>query len=363
MLGLKCTEWACEDQEVRRALCQWFWDAQLWPEARTLEVIAQISPHWSSQRASDPEQQTEEILEIGSLDVLREILERGEEWTVDGLLAPNVVTILSGQPGLGKSMLAMSIAFHRAHDAARVFGRISAPKKGVVVYIDGENTIRERAKRAWAFHRHFSPEAAPEFQFIGYPTYGLSQGAMLARLKVLYDGKQIDSIYVDTLQRLLDVDDDNAAAEIDRAMAELEEIARVFECPVMVLAHPAKGSSVTLETAIQAGKTPTDIRDAVRGSSRVVDAATLVLVMVAGTEDGDETFLLHTVKNRIGEQTGDIFAGVISAVILPVEDKTSGRNISAGVLTSLVLKDFEGDGKERGQRRSETFSTPTEGKW
>lgn len=154
-------------------------------------------------------------------------------------LARGEVSILEGDPGLGKSYLAMMVAAKISIGERIPSSKKGQPKvKGTVVYCDIENSAGTVTK--------------PRLEDNGFTNldnyYPIEQGFSIDdedALEELYEHLEElkpSLVIFDTLNTYIGRADAHKASEVTQAMNTFKAIARDFNCSVLVLRHLTKGS-------------------------------------------------------------------------------------------------------------------------
>lgn len=165
-------------------------------------------------------------------------------WLVPQLIPANGVGMIYGDSGSYKSFLALDMALSLAFG---VPGQWNAPPvKNDVLFFAGEGSIATAKKRwpAWMDHnaiefrndhRFFIHDNVPFFSNI--EEWNFIKGD-LAKLQT-----KPSLIVIDTLARLMTGMDENATKDMQLIINFLEELARYYECTVMVIHHTGKDQS------------------------------------------------------------------------------------------------------------------------
>lgn len=181
-------------------------------------------------------------------------------WLIKGVIPDNELLLLFGDPGGGKSFLALDWAIHIA------LGRPWQGRKvrqGAVFYIAGEGhhgLVRRRL--AWETHHNQSLNDAPIY--LSNRAIALLDAVAVKQLIAEIRGLVEESgkpafIVIDTLARSFAGGDENQAADMAKFIAALDEMRAEFECGVLVVHHTGhsdksriRGSSA-LQGAIDTG--------------------------------------------------------------------------------------------------------------
>lgn len=181
-------------------------------------------------------------------------------WLIKGVIPDNELLLLFGDPGGGKSFLALDWAIHVALGLPWLGRKVC---QGAVFYIAGEGhhgLVRRRL--AWEKQHNQSLSEAP-FYLSNRAIPLLDAAAvkeLIAEIRVLIkeSGKPA-LIVIDTLARSFAGGDENQAADMAKFIAALDEMRAEFECGVLVVHHTGhadksriRGSSA-LQGAIDTG--------------------------------------------------------------------------------------------------------------
>lgn len=236
-------------------------------------------------RKSDEEESEDEKKPKGifAFTPMSEIVEEEIDWVWYPYLARRQVSILEGDPGLGKSYLAQMVS-----GALCTGKKLPCPKKGLgktrgaVVYCDLENTASSVTK--------------PRLRWNGFDNLGnffqVDEGfsiededAMDEFYEHLEEIKPV-AIFFDTLNTYIGKADTHNAAEVTQAMNTFVELANHFNCAVVVLRHLTKGSGAAMY----------------RGQGSIGFAGKARVVMSVGVDPNDtETRAMAVTKNNLAK--------------------------------------------------------------
>lgn len=215
---------------------------------------------------------------------LAETEEENLDWLWYPYLARGQLTIIEGDPGLGKSYLAQVIAGHvmdgRMLPSARKKIKL-APSK--VIYFDLENSAGSVTKKRikWnGFERHdnFYQEERP-FSIDDVDTME-AIGERLGKLKPAI-------VFFDTLNTYIGKADAFKGHEVQQAMLGFRALAQQFNCSVVLVRHLTKGSRD--QQLLYRGQ----------GSMAIIGMARLA-IQVGRMPDDDETKVFGMIKNNFG---------------------------------------------------------------
>lgn len=196
------------------------------------------------------------------------------EWLVDGMMPRHGFNVLYGQPGQGKSFIAMDMALHIAQ-GRDWWGK--PVRAGQVIYVaaEGYYSLAERV-RAWCEYWNCEPPenciVIPEAINLLSGKQGVEKfllecvGALKGPEPVL-DGwgeptgdviepLPLELIVIDTLSRCMLGADENSAQDVGKAVAWLDAMrdpANELNASVLVVHHAGKGSAMERGSSVLRG--------------------------------------------------------------------------------------------------------------
>jgi|GEM_PF-1542760 len=200
-----------------------------------------------TQSAPVTQQHEDEKPDIFLTKSLADVEEEQINWIWYPYLARSELTILEGDPGLGKSYLAQMVG------AAIVDGRklpvvkAHKPHKGKVVYFDMENSAGTVTKRRLTDNkcknlRDYYQEEQP---------FMIDDEDALDAVYDALERVKPSLVVFDTINTYIGKADTYKAAETQQALGEFLQIAKRFDCSVVVLRHLTKS---TKEKALYRGQ-------------------------------------------------------------------------------------------------------------
>lgn len=160
-----------------------------------------------------------------------------ENWLIKGYVALDSLTVAFGDPGCGKSFLAIDMACHVA--TGRPW-RGQPVKQGLVLYIAGEgkNGLSKRFK-AWFEHHGEKPRnirvcTAP-IQLVD--AEGIA--ALVAEIRSMPEAPAL--IVIDTLNRNFGPGDENSTADMTKAVAGLDAMRTATGAAILGIHHTGHG--------------------------------------------------------------------------------------------------------------------------
>ena len=238
------------------------------------------------------------------------------EWLIDGLIPDKSLSMMYGEPGCGKTFVALDMALSIAHEAQ---WQLQGTMGGQVVYVAGEGVggLKKRIS-AWHIHRKLSPRAP----FIVVPAS--------VDLMDIYNTQDLHTtiraaskgpvrlVIFDTLARSM-TGDENSSQDIGQAVRAMDQVRESFDCAVMAIHHSGKDSS----------------RGA-RGSSAILGAVDASMRI----ERVGETISLTVEKQKDAEMMAPLWMNSVAVDI-------SGDALGLDIETSLVLERSEQGPKEK----------------
>jgi hypothetical protein len=159
------------------------------------------------------------------------------EWTIDGVIPQNSFSVMYGEPGAGKSFLALDMALSVAHNQSW-HGR--AVWGGAVLYIAGEGVggLGKRIKAWQAYHGVLCD--APLFVL---PTaVRMREDDEVEKLMRTIDGLGVDfsCVFIDTVARALLGGDENSATDMGMFVNACDAVKNHTKAAVVGIHHSGK---------------------------------------------------------------------------------------------------------------------------
>jgi KaiC/GvpD/RAD55 family RecA-like ATPase len=161
-------------------------------------------------------------------------------WLIDGVLPGHAFCVLYGEPGSGKTLVALSIALSVAADhywcGKRTVG-------GMVLYVAAEGLYGLKL-RVEAYQKKHDLRAE-NIRYLGEAFSLLNSEhveTLLAKLQT--EGIQPDLIVLDTLARLMVGADENSAKEMGQAIAGIDRLRQETLATVLVIHHTRKTGGI-----------------------------------------------------------------------------------------------------------------------
>jgi DNA-binding transcriptional ArsR family regulator/KaiC/GvpD/RAD55 family RecA-like ATPase len=160
------------------------------------------------------------------------------EWLIEGLIVEDSLTVLWGQPGMGKTFLALDWALCIASDT-RWASRPVSQGSVVYVYSEGNAGLRRRLE-AWMSAHRAGSDMLP-IRFVMEPVPLASEEAVEALVsKIVHDGLDPSLVIFDTLARCAESLDENSSKDMGRLISSVDQIRRALGCSALLVHHPTK---------------------------------------------------------------------------------------------------------------------------
>ena len=286
---------------------------QLIAKVKAAQVIAEQLPD-----PGEIEVENRETFQTMSIDSLMSM--PPVKWLVDGLLTRFGFSVMYGQPGCGKTFLALDIALSVA--IGRDFhGRPT--DQGDVLYIAGEGVggLGKRIK-VWVEYRG-SGVNSKEIPFDVLPTaVNMTSPADTEKLIATIEekeeqrGSKFSLIVIDTVARALLGADENSATDVGKFVKACDILREAIGCAVIGIHHQGKdgakgmrGSSALLgavDTSIQVKKSGSILTVVTQKQKDAEPAEDLFYEMMsaeAGTIGGETSVYLQPTDQRPEQQT------------------------------------------------------------
>lgn len=158
-------------------------------------------------------------------------------WLIEGVLPDKGLTTLFGPSGCGKTFLALDMAL--AVSAGLDWHGMRA-KGGPVVYVAGEG-VHGVGQRKDAWKSYHEVESLPSFHTLALPVNLRDGREVAAFIQAVRDsGAKPALIVFDTLARCMPGGEENSAKDMGELTANVESIAREFDCAAIVVHHTGK---------------------------------------------------------------------------------------------------------------------------
>lgn len=192
-------------------------------------------------------------------------------WIIKDTIPDNSSIIMFGQPGCGKTFIALDIALHVANDMN--WQGQTLEKQGAVVYMVAEG-LYGIGKRCEAWHTYHNIGITQQFYTVPFHTVTLWKDETIQELKKTLDTIaktcRISLIIIDTLSRAMSGLEENSSKDAMVFLQQMEHIKDTFQCSMMFVHHGGKdvtrgmrGSSALLagvDTCVMIGNASNQIK-------------------------------------------------------------------------------------------------------
>ncbi|MGN8064921.1 AAA family ATPase [Ralstonia sp. 22111] len=265
------------------------------------------------------------------------------DWLVEGYVESDSLALVFGEPGHGKSFIALDIACSVA-TGTEWHGHVA--KYGAVFYIAGEggNGLARRFQ-AWSEARGASLANAP--LYVSTRSAALTESASAktvfstVRELAVATGETPALIVVDTLARNFGGGDENSAADMGMFISNLDLLRRSWQATVLIVHHSGKD-------ARRGARGSTALRGAVDAEFEVTKGQDDVIRLLASKmKEADMpsplAFRLRTVEFQDSEGNPITGAAPVLADAMPASKGGRGKH---QVEMLRVLKQMEGEGAQ-----------------
>lgn len=279
------------------------------------------------------------------------------KWHVDGLIPGNTVTILGGDGGTGKSLLALQLAVSTVTGTRWVNRGVDQPGKALVLSAEDDNDELHRrladickshdvplAKLGKLLVRSMAGEDAL-LAVLDRKTNALKPTALYAEICNTMDRERPKLVIFDTLADL------HAGNENDRAhgrqfIGMLRHLAIEYDCAVVLLAHPSL-------TGLNTG---TGTSGSTAWSNSVRSRLYLRRVKDDGYEADPDARILETMKANYGRTGEEIGLTWMGGVFLPDAPTREERNSKAERVFLSLLAELAKQGRKVSPKASSMYA-------
>lgn len=283
-IGFKCQHNGCADKR--------------WEHVRALvdgarETRQRLNGHAKSQPTTTQENVPHAIITCAA-DVTPEPI----RWLWPGRIAIGKLSIIAGDPGLGKSMVTIAVAAHVTRGTPWPVD-LAPCLTGDVLMLSAEDdladTIRPRLDAAGADVRrvHVLTAVRDRDRDTGEPTErGVSLRRDVARLATVLDGlPNCRMVVIDPISAYLDGTDSHTNADVRGLLAPLTDLAARYRVAIVAVTHLRKGEGRAIYRAI--------------GSIAFAAAARFVAIVTKDPQDETRRLVLPA-KNNLGPDTAGL---------------------------------------------------------
>lgn len=276
------------------------------------QVIKGLDVVADEREAREKEDETEEDdTDDGQFRLVARSMDKVEEENVDwlwpGYLARGMVSMLEGDPGLGKSYAAMMIA-KGVCDGLKLPGMTTRTKPAKVVYCDLENSAQHVTKKRLAANGLVNTQNYIQVE----SAFALDNEDHIEALYELVEHHRPALLVIDPIGYYTGSGDTHKASEVVQMLAPLIGVAQRFQCAVLVCRHLTKN---TKTSALY------------RGQGSIAFAGGVRIAMTAGYLPGepvDGWRGIVQIKNNIGEMVKGALTFMIESI--PDTDQHKGRS-------------------------------------
>jgi AAA domain len=174
------------------------------------------------------------LLSPDELDALPDVT-----WLISGVLPANSFCVLYGEPGCGKTFVALAMALSIGSGTTWC-GKTAAHGSVLCVAAEGLTGLKLRA-RAYNKKHGLGPAS---IRYTGSAINLLDQSDISALSDALATSDfRPDLIVLDTLARVMPGSDENSAKEMGQAVRAIDELRRDFSASALVIHHTTKNSN------------------------------------------------------------------------------------------------------------------------
>ena len=171
---------------------------------------------------------------------------------IEGLIFENTKVVIYGQPGSGKTFIALDMALSISTEKKFLEKSV---KGGGVLYLSGEGHAGIK-KRIIAWEKHNETKEAERF-YLCPDALDLTNEKVVDELIRQISSKKIAPkvIVVDTLAMYMHDADENSSMEMGAFLRGCEKIKKVFKCTILIVHHSGKsaGSGERGSSALRGG--------------------------------------------------------------------------------------------------------------
>ena len=158
------------------------------------------------------------------------------EWDWRGWYARGDLVLAAGDPGVGKSLVALAVAVTASSGGGELLGEAIAERRAL--FVDLESPEDVAYARLYGFGLRGS---AAGFAYVHRPAYfNLLDAECLARLRASIAATGAGLVVIDSLRRAAPGLDENDSREVSLLLTALRDIAAALGCTILVIHHPRK---------------------------------------------------------------------------------------------------------------------------
>jgi RecA-family ATPase len=175
---------------------------------------------------------------------MSEVQATNVDWLHPGWIPKNALTILEGDPGVGKSYL-MQVISKMTTDGERMPTRrnIPGPKPSNVIYFDAENDMESVTKPRLDDNGIRNPQRFLQTQRL----MALDDPDDMEKLEISIRKHKPVLLVFDTINTYMGAGDTHKASEVQQILSQLAAIARKYNLAVVLIRHLTKGGKDKLQ--------------------------------------------------------------------------------------------------------------------
>lgn len=261
-----------------------------------------------------PTNEAEGMQQIGSVQSLENVTKpKPRSWLVNDVVEREKLTMLVGQPGLYKSILAMDLAFSVASgtnwlepDEGGMSIKIKGLNEGIdemtpfetsqapVLWIDLDQGSDELNRRMWAFMQRYNPPQ-DNFFYSDFPLLNLADGASIDWVVDRVYETRAELLIIDTFRRVFPWGMDENSSGVDQILKACRQITKATGVSILLLHHTNKGA----RSAVQ---------ENIRGSIAIAGGLDRAFLLEDTDEDAEDSDIIECVCIKRRGPSVDKFA-------------------------------------------------------
>ncbi|MGB1527463.1 MAG: AAA family ATPase [Candidatus Puniceispirillaceae bacterium] len=257
------------------------------------------------------------------------------EFVVDQMFTRHGLAVVYGEPGAGKSFIAIDLALSIAYGKP---WHEHAVEQGAVLYIAGEG-VGGLGKRVKAWQAHHGLTGAADFHVLPTAVKFRDTGDVEKLMRTIDAlDKPFKAVFIDTVARALLGGDENSATDIGLFVDACDAVKRHTGSAVIAIHHSGKDSSRGMRgSSSLLGGVDTSIR-----VSKVEDAVTMVTEKQKDAEPADDMAF---------EMTQIALIGDVSAVMTVTDAPKKRRKVKLTEPQNIALQCLQNLCAEIGRER------------
>ena len=243
------------------------------------------------------------------------------EWMIEGVIPEKALAMMYGEPGCGKTFIALDMALSVAHKAEWQGQTVLG---GNVVYVAGEG-VGGLKKRIAAWHQHRElPQKAP-FTVVPIAVDLMDENNaqdLQTTIQAVADGP-VSMVVFDTVARSMS-GDENSSQDMGHVVRAMDAVREQFNCCVLAIHHSGKDSS-------RGARGSSSLLGAVDASMRVERMGETVSLVVEKQKDAEmmDPIWLNTRSIEVG--SGVLALEVDTSLVLERTDQGPASSNAKGL--------------------------------